>query len=285
MVAWLLANTSARPVDLWTITLKSGAVYRFSGTDAAVTFDGMTFELGPAFEASGWAQSFGVSVDTLSVKMLARDTDMLAGESWHAAAARGVLDGATLALWSMFQDHAGNVRGVVADWLGNIGQIESDRSRINMKVRSWTELLDVSIPGAVYQQGCRNTLYQGRCTVNRDAFTVYGSLNAASYEDRRSHSTATAAVVTKPAGWANLGEMQFTTGPNAGVSRPVRAFVTNAPMATISAMYPFPFSASAGDQFLLRAGCDKTRAQCQGKFNNLANFRGEPFIPPPETAL
>jgi hypothetical protein len=32
-------------------------------------------------------------------------------------------------------------------------------------------------------------------------------------------------------------------------------------------------------------GCDKTTATCAGRFNNLANFRGYPFVPPPELAM
>jgi hypothetical protein len=34
-----------------------------------------------------------------------------------------------------------------------------------------------------------------------------------------------------------------------------------------------------GDNVTLTAGCDRTRATCVAKFNNLANFMGFPYIP------
>jgi hypothetical protein len=30
-------------------------------------------------------------------------------------------------------------------------------------------------------------------------------------------------------------------------------------------------------------GCDKQQATCRGKFANLARFRGQPYVPAPET--
>jgi len=50
-------------------------------------------------------------------------------------------------------------------------------------------------------------------------------------------------------------------------------------------MYPLPFAPAFGDAFTVYAGCDRTLATCQGRFNNKANFRGFPFVPPAETAV
>jgi hypothetical protein len=41
----------------------------------------------------------------------------------------------------------------------------------------------------------------------------------------------------------------------------------------------------AGDNFVVYKGCDKTMTICQNRFSNLANFRGFPFVPPPELAM
>jgi hypothetical protein len=40
-----------------------------------------------------------------------------------------------------------------------------------------------------------------------------------------------------------------------------------------------------GADFLAYPGCDRLQATCSGKFANLPNFRGCPFIPVPETAV
>ena len=41
---------------------------------------------------------------------------------------------------------------------------------------------------------------------------------------------------------------------------------------------------STGDGFTVAFGCDHTRGTCQSRFANLANFRGFPFVPPPQIA-
>jgi hypothetical protein len=49
-------------------------------------------------------------------------------------------------------------------------------------------------------------------------------------------------------------------------------------------MYPLPFAPTTGDAFTVAFGCNHTQATCQGTFNNLANFRGFAYVPPPELA-
>jgi hypothetical protein len=49
-------------------------------------------------------------------------------------------------------------------------------------------------------------------------------------------------------------------------------------------MYPLPFAPAVNDPFNVAFGCDHTQATCTGKFNNLTNFRGSPYVPPPQVA-
>jgi hypothetical protein len=48
---------------------------------------------------------------------------------------------------------------------------------------------------------------------------------------------------------------------------------------------PLPVAPATGTAFTAYAGCDKSMATCQGKFNNVINFKGMPFIPVAETAV
>ena len=50
-------------------------------------------------------------------------------------------------------------------------------------------------------------------------------------------------------------------------------------------MYPLPFAPATGDAFNVAFGCDHTQATCVAKFNNLPNFRGFPYVPPPQLAF
>jgi hypothetical protein len=48
---------------------------------------------------------------------------------------------------------------------------------------------------------------------------------------------------------------------------------------------PLQSVSSVGDTFTIYYGCDHTPGTCQSKFNNLANFRGFPYVPPPQMAV
>jgi uncharacterized phage protein (TIGR02218 family) len=53
----------------------------------------------------------------------------------------------------------------------------------------------------------------------------------------------------------------------------------------VTPFLPLPSPPAPGDTVTLYAGCDRTMATCNSKFNNLANFGGQPFIPIPDTML
>ena len=55
---------------------------------------------------------------------------------------------------------------------------------------------------------------------------------------------------------------------------------------TVNLLKPLPALAlpNHGDSITLVAGCDTTMTTCQSKFNNLRHFRGQPYVPVPETA-
>jgi uncharacterized phage protein (TIGR02218 family) len=73
----------------------------------------------------------------------------------------------------------------------------------------------------------------------------------------------------------------FTSGANAIVRATVKAVT---PSAALGLMYPLPSQPSTGDAFTVYQGCDHTPETCQSQFNNLANFRGFPYVPPPQIA-
>ena len=82
-------------------------------------------------------------------------------------------------------------------------------------------------------------------------------------------------------GYYTQGQITFTSGANAGITRTVKAYVQAS--GAISLVLPLPAAPAAGDAFAIAAGCDLTMATCQGRFSNLIHFRGQPFTPPPET--
>lgn len=67
------------------------------------------------------------------------------------------------------------------------------------------------------------------------------------------------------------------TPANAGLKMEVKAW-TGA-TRTIELFLPMAFAVAPGDQVTVSAGCDKSVAVCRDSFDNILNFRGEPFVP------
>jgi uncharacterized phage protein (TIGR02218 family) len=134
-------------------------------------------------------------------------------------------------------------------------------------------ILDYDMPHNLYSTTCVHVLYDSGCGVIRGTYSVSGTVGSGSTESVINTSVAAA-------GHAQ-GSIVFTSGLNANVRATVRSVV---PGTSLTLMYPLPDPPSTGDAFTVAFGCDHTRGTCQSKFNNLANFRGFPFVPPPQIA-
>lgn len=88
-------------------------------------------------------------------------------------------------------------------------------------------------------------------------------------------------ALTQAAGYFTGGEVRWLTGANAGLKREVKEFANK----QIILALPMPYAIANGDTFNVLAGCDKLFATCKAKFNNVANFRGEPHIPGTDAIL
>jgi uncharacterized phage protein (TIGR02218 family) len=279
LVAFLLTATQARPVDLWTFKLVDGTTFNWTGGDTATTAGSVTWTLGPGLMRGPRKQSVGLSVDTLHVSIYPGGVTVK-GLPILAAIQRKVFSNATVRLSHAFFDDAGVCRGIAPGFYGRFSDVTVSRSQAEVLVVSHSELLDVMVPRAVYQTTCRNTLFDSQCTAVRATFTKAGTVATVPDTTRRALTTATAAITALAGGWGNLGVLAFTTGACTGESRMVRSHAGG----SIQVITPFSNQFSIGDAFTLTAGCNKVYAgECLSKFNNQANFRGEPFIPAPET--
>lgn len=76
-------------------------------------------------------------------------------------------------------------------------------------------------------------------------------------------------------GYFDFGVISFTSGLNNGLSMEIRSYVPG----QLTLDLPMPYAVQVGDAYSLKAGCDKAASTCIGKFSNILNFRGEPFLP------
>lgn len=81
-------------------------------------------------------------------------------------------------------------------------------------------------------------------------------------------------------GYFSLGYIRVTSGANAGA---LISIESSTPAATTSQIIelvePAPLDFTVGDQVEITVGCDKQQSTCFTKFNNIQDFRGEPYIP------
>ena len=84
-------------------------------------------------------------------------------------------------------------------------------------------------------------------------------------------------------GFWNVGHLEFISGANTGAKRETRNFTQIAGSPDIEGQFEtyleFNNEILPGDQFEAVIGCLKDVPNCQVPFDNIFNYRGEPFVP------
>ena len=150
------------------------------------------------------------------------------------------------------------------------------------EVRSLTHILGQTV-GRNFQGTCDAALGDARCGIDLELSIYKGTGEVATIRDDRTF-TATG-LGSYSTGWFSSGFVEWTSGANAGRRAEV-AVHTNDAGGVAVVLLDLPVRPVAlGDDFLIRAGCDKQIATCAAKFANVPNFRGFPTIPGQETVL
>ncbi len=269
--------------DLYTFTLVNGTVIRWTGADVAITTGGNTFAAGPIITRGRMKWRMGLQTDelTLTITPRAGSVDNVNGVSLYQSISRGDFSGAAFKLERMFRaTPTGSALDVVTRFTGRINgsmdkSIVIDAGGAQLTVQSMLYLLDKPFPANTYQPQCTNVLFDGMCQANPATFGFSGSITGVTSQSVLQTSFATTTVDNH-----RLGRFRFLTGANANIERMVK---TNNGTGLFTFAQPWPAPVANGDTFIAYYGCDKKQSTCSGKFSNLIHFRGQPFIPLPET--
>jgi uncharacterized phage protein (TIGR02218 family) len=241
-----------------------------------VHFDGFTFLAnGPLISGLKYKGSVGLEVDKQQITIAARPTDVVNGAPFLVALRDGAFDGAPVYRDRVFlTGPAGGVVGGVRMFQGRISTVDSvGRTQATVTVASDLVILDYDMPRNLFSPTCLHVLYDAGCGIIRGTFSLDGAVGPGSNSNTINFSAARAGDVQ--------GSLVFTSGANANVRATVRSVNVG---VSYLLMYPLPFAPAEGDAFNVAFGCDHTQATCQSKFNNLINFRGFPYVPPPQLA-
>ena len=258
----------------WRITRTDGAIYGFTDHDADLIFDGTTFESETGLIASEIRQSADLAVDAQDAEGILtsdriNETDI----------SDGLWDNADVEVWRV---NWSNPAERALRRRGSIGQIRRGRVSFVAEVRSLTHILGQTV-GRNFQGTCDAELGDARCGIDLELSIYKGTGEVATIRDDRTF-TATG-LGSYSSGWFSSGFVEWTSGANAGRRTEV-AVHTNDVGGVAVVLLDLPVRPVAiGDDFLIRAGCDKQIATCAAKFANVPNFRGFPTIPGQETVL
>lgn len=271
------ANLSV--ADLFTIWLADGTILTYTNGDLPVAWNGAVF-LANSLQVSGltYKSSTDLNVDKQQITINARSTDTINGTPFLQAFVQMILDGAFVQRERAFftnwsTNAAGNLVpiGTVVMFKGRVAQIDQiGRTQAKVTVAADTCLLDIDMPRRRWSPQCTHVLYDSGCTLAKGTYSATGSAASGSNANVIQWSGAASAY--------QQGTIVFTSGNNNGAKRTIKS----ATSGSLTLAYPLFYAPATGDTFSVAQGCDHTKATCQSKFNNLSNFRGYPFVPPPQ---
>ncbi len=260
--------------DCFTFTLLSGLILTYTNADVPVQLNGFTFLANSVLvDGLQYKSQVGLDVDQQKLTISARPTDNVQGVPFLQALRNGVFDGCEIkrerAFLSSWQTASAPIGSVIL-FMGRLGTIDNvGRTTAQVTVNSDLVLLDLNMPRNIYQPACLHVLYDSGCSLVKNAFGADGTVGAGSTNTIINWSGASSVYAQ--------GSITFSSGANAGKTATVKT--TGA--GTLILAYPLVNAPTAADAFTIYQGCDHTLATCKAKFNNLANFRGFPFVPPP----
>ena len=297
--AWTPGSAQPYVADLLTIIQANGTITRLTSASVdvqstsraiALTGDATIYTFvssGASFGRGATKTVVGLEVDSLPLTVVTDPTrDVLGALPWPEAVVSGALDGARIVLERLFMPTWGDASlGTFILFSGVTGDVTVNRTNAAITDNSNIAILANPMPRNQYQVLCRHQLYDAGCTLLKASFTVTGTVGTGN----------TASLIhtnlTQADHYFELGQITFTSGALLGLSRTVKSYLHAS--GSIIPVTALPLAPSSGDTFSIYPGCDKRGADafgninngtCKVKFNNLVNFRGEPFIPVPETA-
>ncbi len=268
--------------ELYTVTLLSGTVYRWTSWLTNLVVSSNTYLAGsrldgvPFVKRGRWGITNTMQVPTIDFTLLEF------GSTVRQLMIGGGFDGATLVYQRLFMDATLNpaTYGTIQLFAGVAGKITNMfGGQATLEFKGKNNLLNVQVPKNVYQPGCIHTFCDAGCTLSASSFTLATAVHA-SGGGYPVTTPSLIAVAINPNIYIG-GTITMTSGAQSGL---VRGIVGTSTIFAAQLAVPFHAAPAVGDTFTMFQSCNKTMNQCNLTYGNLINFRGFPYVPPPDTA-
>lgn len=246
----------------WRLQRTDGVALGFTSHDRDLTIEDFLYRAAPGMVPSAVVASDGLDVDTLDLagaltSEAIREEDLSAGR-W---------DGARLRLIAV--DWSDTDAPAVHLARGELGEIGIRDRGFTAELRGPTALLERPVVEQTSPE-CRASLGDRRCRIDLSARTRIVSV--ASVVDG---ATLDVDVGEPEVNAYGYGWLRWIEGPNSGL----RQAVLRSDGVRIFLREPATFEIAPGTRLELGEGCDRLFATCRDRFQNVANFRGEPHLP------
>jgi uncharacterized phage protein (TIGR02218 family) len=251
----------------WRVTRKDGAAFFFTDHDRDLVVDGQLYQASTGYSRTAITNDASLSVDNLDVDGVF-DAATITEEALRA----GLFDHAEVRVFLVnWADLSMGVLKMRRGWFGEVMLNENGKFRTDL--RGMAQALQQRL-GEIYSPECRADLGDGRCKVGLAAWTRIGTVTAVT--DRAVFIASVAGAATAD-GWFNGGLLTWATGANAGRAIEVKSWTAST--GRIELFMAMGYVIASGDTFAVYPGCDKRIDTCIGRFGNVINFRGEPYVP------
>lgn len=247
----------------WKATLKNATVYGFTDHTENITYNGVVYQSSTGYTPTNITTTENLSVDNLEV------VGMLSASSIaDADIEAGLWDYAEIEIFQV--NYKDLTQGALLQRKGWLGEVRTGKTVFTAELRGMAQKLQQTV-GELYQPTCRATLGDARCGKNLTAFTFTGTVQTVT-----SNRQFTDAGLVQADAYFDYGLITWTGGLNVGLSMEVKTYT----VGSVLLQLPMPYSVQVGDSFSIVAGCGKRIIEdCKTKFNNVVNFRGEPYFP------
>lgn len=245
----------------WRLERQDGVTIGFTSHDRDLAVAGLSYRAAPGMLPSAIALSAGFDVDRLDVQGALTSDAINAGDL-----AAGRWDGAAVTI--MMVDWQTPSASPILLAAGELGDVTLRDGAFEAELRGATARLERPVVEQTSPE-CRAHLGDKRCRVDMAPRVRLTRIAAISGEEEIEVESAAGG------GAYGYGRIRWMSGPNCGLT----CAVARSQGALLTLRDPPHFPAAVGDAVEIAEGCDKSFATCVSRFENAANFRGEPHLP------
>jgi uncharacterized phage protein (TIGR02218 family) len=244
------------------IERQDGIVLGLTEHDQDLFFEEVTYSSAAGYRSTALQTSHQLAVGTVEIEGILH----AAGVAQQEIVA-GLFDNAHIEIFEV--NYADLSQGKLVLLCGYWGETQLQGQRFITEFRSTAQNLQQPV-GECYSPTCRAQLGDARCSVDLNFFTHPGSVTAVI-----SATEIMAADLTQADHYFTGGHLLWESGANRAIPSVILSFQAG---GRVVFERP-PYSVKDGDSIVATAGCNKRLVTCRAKFNNVVNFRGEPFVP------